>query len=228
MQLMIAHRDREFVEDLKYSLETDGMIVYEASTIACAHELLTKQEFQFCLVGSQLEDGNALDFRRRMEDDVFVPMIVVSEHSTSTEAVLCLEYGYDDYMRFPIDFLELKSRIRCVLRRWKTRKDTGKKNAVMEIGQIEADFIHHTLSYQQNQIELTMREFEVFYHLWTAEGAVVSRTQLLTKLGGETDSQSRTADVYVRRIRTKCSKLGFPNLIRTVWGRGYRFQKELL
>ncbi len=200
--------------------------VYECSNIKDALEKLNKNYFDFVLCDMNFSDGTGLDLKKEMSKLYSIPTIFVSEESDDMKKILALEYGADDYIVYPFNMLELKARIRAVLRRTKTDLETPNSNTnVLEVGGFEFNLLARSVKRNGEDIELTGREFELLYTLVINKDKVLSREELAAKLWSDASGHIRTVDVHVKRLREKI-KDNESLIIRTKWGEGYYFSSN--
>lgn len=171
-------------------------------------------------------DGTGLDFKKEISKLYSIPTIFVSDESDDMKKILALEYGADDYVVYPFNMLELKARIRAVLRRTKSDFDSENKNSnIMQIGGFEFNLISRSVKRYGQDVELTGREFELLYALVSNKDKVLSRKELAAKLWEDAQSHIRTVDVHIKRLREKI-KDNESIIIRTKWGEGYYFSSN--
>ena len=170
--------------------------VSECSTIQDALEKLKKGYYDFLLCDMNFSDGTGLDFKKEISKLYSIPTIFVSDESDDMKKILALEYGADDYVVYPFNMLELKARIRAVLRRTKSDFDSENKNSnIMQIGGFEFNLISRSVKRYGQDVELTGREFELLYALVSNKDKVLSRKELAAKLWEDAQSHIRTVAV---------------------------------
>ena len=169
-------------------------------------------------------DGIELLSRLRRESDAYV--IMLTARTEETDKIVGLSIGADDYMTKPFSPRELVARIKAALRRLKTGIGPGVEGTVLSFKHVVLDESAHTVTVDENPIELTAIEFDLLKTLAENRGRVMTREQLLEKVwGGEYFGEMRVVDVHLGHIR---QKLGRENLIATIRGVGYRFEDEPL
>ena len=143
------------------------------------------------------------------------------------DKIMGLEYGADDYMTKPFNILELKARIKAILRRSVKRSDAQKlqQKKVVKIRNIELQIESRRVFIDEKEVNLTAKEFDILQLLMENQGRVYSRDSLLKKIwGSDYPGDARTVDVHVRRLREKIeSNPSEPEFIFTKWGVGYYF-----
>ncbi len=143
----------------------------------------------------------------------YIEIIIVSANRMVMDKVDGLDLGADDYIEKPFDILELMSRVNAKFRRFKKTKKLFNKDILLDIDK-------HFCYYKDQEIELTVKEFEILKILLENKGNVVSRDQILNELWGDVEAlQSRTVDMHVKSLR---SKFGSETLIQTIYGVGYK------
>ena len=142
------------------------------------------------------------------------------------DKILGLEYGADDYITKPFNILEVKARIKAIMRRVSTGKQKQEKTSVIESGDLKMDCESRRLYVKGKEINLTAKEFDLLELLVTNPNKVYSRERLLNLVWGyEYPGDVRTVDVHVRRMREKIeSNPSEPKYVHTKWGVGYYYQ----
>ena len=152
-----------------------------------------------------------------------VPIIMLTAKGDDMDKILGLEYGADDYITKPFNILEVKARIKAIMRRMQKREAAP---SVMVFEDLKINEEYRRVLVKDREINLTSREFEVLELLASAPGKVYSREELLKTIWGEDyPGDVRTVDVHVRRLREKLERNpSEPRYVRTKWGTGYYFQ----
>lgn len=163
------------------------------------------------------EDGlSVLKHLREKSKTKDIPVIMLTAKGSEFDKVTGLDMGADDYIAKPFGMTELISRIRAVLRRYeKTRTDKTYK-----VGELYVNPAKHIIEVSGESVALSYKEYSLLMVLLEAEGNVVERETLLTKVWGEFYAESRTLDVHIRKLRVKLGTAG--NMIETVKGIGYK------
>ena len=163
------------------------------------------------------EDGlSILKKLREKSETADVPVIMLTAKDSEFDKVMGLDMGADDYIAKPFGMTELISRIRAVLRRY----EKNKTNKVYRIGELYVNHAKHIIEVSGVSVALSYKEYSLLMALLEAEGDVVKRDTLLTKVWGEFYTESRTLDVHIRKLRMKLGSAGM--LIQTVKGIGYK------
>ncbi|MDX9917438.1 MAG: response regulator transcription factor [Gudongella sp.] len=226
-RVLIVDGDKSFVKGLKYSLEQDDYetdYVYSATT---AMEMVSKREYDMVLTEVELADGNGLALCQNIRSISGVPIIVITVVDEDIKKILALEYGADDYLVKPFNILELKARMKAVLRRVSNRVPEKDGNSI-EIRDIRINTVGRKVSCKDTDVSLTGKEFDLLYVLASTPGKVFTREELLERVWGYAYyGDLRTVDVHIRRIREKLEKdPKNADYIMTKWGVGYYFKEN--
>ncbi len=222
MEILLLHTDQELINNIKYSFERDGDRIFIDDSLESSLSKLGNLKVDLILMGNVLKDGEIPQAIRTIKESFSIPIIILSQDKQAKTAVLCLEYGAEDFMTYPIDFLELKARIRALKRIMKS--STSEESYMLKRGPLNLDLIKHEISLKGISIALTSKEFELLFILSGNMGKIFSREMLAEDLWpGQGDASLRTVDVYIRRLREKLSDLGQDSLIETRWRQGYIF-----
>lgn len=230
---VLAIDDEEHIlELLTYNLEASGFVVHTATTVKQGKEILAKQDVDLILLDIMLPDMDGVTALRQFKTDEktkWIPVIMVTAKSEEIDKIIGLELGADDYISKPFSVRELVARVKVVMRRNTVAevsvvtKDTNK----LKYKGLELDIESHTVSHNDNVIELTLKEFEILRLLMENRGKVLTREVLLDKIWGyDYYGETRTVDVHIRYLRSKLDGYGLDECIETVRGVGYKFIKE--
>ena len=233
MKLLLVYSDQEFIDNFNYSFKSEEYRIFAAHTIKEALLLLKKNEYDLVIMDMLFKDGTGLDLKRKMNEIIDIPTIVVSENKEPNEIVLALEYGCDDYIIRPFYLLELKARIRSVIRRSRVNKDETIKvvkeaDNSMSKDKFEFNILGRKVTVDEIELDLTGKEFDLLFILVSNKGKVFSRKELAASLWKDIeDSNIRTVDVHIRRLREKLESTSTDKYIQTRWGEGYFYSDEI-
>jgi DNA-binding response OmpR family regulator len=222
-RVLVVEDDEDLREVMAGALTGDGHAVVEAADGLAALDALATHSFDLVLLDIGLGHGpDGVEVCRRLRragDDAHV--VAVTARDGEADVVLALEAGADDYVAKPVGIIELRSRVRAVLRR--VHRD-GAPRAVLEHGALRVDADARRARIDGTELSLTYSEFEVLHALLQAQGRLLSRQQLLDAIfGGHEFRDPRAIDVHVHHLREKLAAAGGePNAIVTVRGAGYR------
>lgn len=223
-RLLIVDDEPLMLKGLKYSLEQDGYEVDTAIDGEAALEKFAAREFDLILLDVMLPHLNGIEVCQRIRETSMVPIIMLTAKGEDMDKILGLEYGADDYMTKPFNVLEVKARIKTILRR--TAQPTrGDERKTIKVRNLSMNLQNRTVSIAGADIALTAKEFDLLHLLITNRGKVFSREELLETLWkNEYMGDLRTIDVHIRRLREKIEQnTSQPEYIHTKWGVGYYF-----
>lgn len=231
-KLLVVNQDQEFIDNFIYSFKTEDYEIAYSKNIREAMDDLSKNDYDLAIIDMKYKDGTGLDLKRRMNDLRDIPTIVVSENSEPNEKVLALEYGCDDYIERPFYLLELKARIRAVLRRTnkaEVKIEQPRKEDSLSKGLFEFNILGRKVKVEDIELDLTGKEFDLLYILVSNKNKVFTRRDLADELWkGIDESNIRTVDVHIRRLREKLEPTRANRFIQTSWGEGYYFDDSML
>ena len=211
---------------LTYPLERDGYRVVQARDGEEALRRFAEEEIDLVVLDIMLPKLDGLEVCKKLRAESTVPIIMLTARDDELDKVLGLELGADDYITKPFLIREFRSRVRAVLRRAATPHLGGKRDEVIDRGDVRIDLPRRTVEVRGALVQMTFVEFELLALLAASPGVVYSRRQLLERLRGGSDyREPRTIDVHVRHLREKIEQESRePELILTVRGAGYRFR----
>ena len=225
-KILVVDDEKLIVKGIKFSLEQDGMDIDVAYDGEEALELIKKNDYDLAVLDVMLPKMDGLQVCREVREFSQMPIIMVTAKGEDMDKILGLEYGADDYMTKPFNILELKARIKAVLRRSAAAK-TDKAPAKHELRarDLVVDLDSRRVFVDGREANLTAKEFDLLELLMKTPGKVYSREKLLdTVWGFDYPGDVRTVDVHVRRLREKIEKKpSAPEYIFTKWGVGYYF-----
>ena len=225
-KILVVDDEKLIVKGIKFSLEQDGMDIDVAYDGEEALELKKKNDYDLAVLDVMLPKMDGLQVCREVREFSQMPIIMVTAKGEDMDKILGLEYGADDYMTKPFNILELKARIKAVLRRSAAAK-TDKAPAKNELRarDLVVDLDSRRVFVDGREANLTAKEFDLLELLMKTPGKVYSREKLLdTVWGFDYPGDVRTVDVHVRRLREKIEKKpSAPEYIFTKWGVGYYF-----
>lgn len=227
LRVLLVFPDSDYKKEIVYNFSGDPN--YELSickTIEEAMSSIKKKNFEVVLIDMRFSDGTGLDLKKKMVEIKDIPTIVVSNVDDEIKKVLALEYGCDDYVNVPFNILELKARIRAVLRRYQqdTESVSGNdKENIISLGKFDFNIVGRKVKMGGKAVDLTGKEFDLLYIMVSNPGIVFSREQLAEEIWGKYyDGHLRTVDVHIKRLREKI-KDSDSHLIKTKWGEGYYY-----
>jgi two-component system phosphate regulon response regulator PhoB len=220
-RLLLAEDDPAMVELLRFTFEKQGFDVVSTPSGEEALLLASESPPDIVILDWMLEELSGLEVCRRMRrtpESSNLPIIMLSARGEEADRVRGLETGADDYVTKPFSPPELIARVRAVLRRVRP----ALAGMVLSVGDLELDMASYKVRRGSTAVSVGPTEFKLLRHFLEHPGHVFSREQLLDAVWGrDTEVESRTVDVYVRRLRRAINVPGHDDLIRTVRSAGY-------
>ena len=225
-KILLVDDEPLILKGLKYSLEQDG---YQTDSAMDGEEALTKffaGEYDLILLDVMLPGVDGIEVCQRIREKSNVPIIMLTAKGEDMDKILGLEYGADDYMTKPFNILEVKARIKAIMRRARSEHEEKEKAKTIESGDLKMDCESRRVFIAGKEINLTAKEFDVLELLVFNPNKVYSRENLLNIVWGyEYPGDVRTVDVHIRRLREKIeTNPSEPKYVHTKWGVGYYFQ----
>ena len=220
--ILVVDDEKNIVKGIKFSLEQDGMKVDMAYDGEEGLAMARENNYDLILLDVMLPKIEGTEVCRQIRELSAVPVVMVTAKGDDMDKIMGLEYGADDYITKPFNILELKARIKAILRRATQTKPIAKKPMVT-LRDINVDTRARRVFVQNLEIYLTAKEYDLLEYLMLNVGKVYTREALLNSLwGADNAGDVRTVDVHVRRLREKIeSNPSDPQYIFTKWGVGY-------
>lgn len=222
--------EKLIVKGMRFSLEQDGMDVDCAYDGEEAISLAKQKEYDVVLLDVMLPKFDGYEVCQAIREFSEMPIIMLTAKGNDMDKILGLEYGADDYITKPFNILEVKARIKAIMRRnaKKGRRDRQDEGRLVTAGDLKLDRDSRRVFIGDKEINLTAKEFDLLELLTCNPGKVYSREQLLTFVWGNKAMDTgdvRTVDVHVRRLREKIEPSpSDPKYVHTKWGVGYYFR----
>mgnify|MGYP000799346590 FL=1 len=225
-KVLVVDDEKLIVKGLRFSLEQDGMEVDCAYDGEEALEKAKAGEYDIILLDLMLPKMDGLEVCQQIREFSNVPIIMLTAKGEDMDKILGLEYGADDYVTKPFNILEVKARIKAIIRRAGSKQDKQEKAKTVEVGELKLDCEGRLVFISGKEINLTAKEFDVLELLVFNPNKVYSRENLLNIVWGyEYPGDVRTVDVHIRRLREKIeANPSEPKYVHTKWGVGYYFQ----
>ncbi len=228
-RVLVVDDEKLIVKGIKFSLEQDGM---EVDTAYDGNEALDKarnNDYDIILLDVMLPGLDGFQVCQMIREESDVPIIMLTAKGDDMDKILGLEYGADDYVTKPFNILEVKARIKAIIRRTRSSKADQHKARVITSGNMRVELDSRRVFIEGKEVNLTAREFDLLELLITNPNKVFNRETMLEKVWGADYSgderAERTVDVHVRRLREKIEKNpSDPRYIHTKWGYGYYFE----
>ncbi len=231
-KVLIVDDEKLIVKGLRFSLQQDG---YETD---CAYDgeeavaMAKNSVYDIILLDVMLPKLSGLEVCQQIREFSDVPIIMVTARGEDLDKILGLDYGADDYITKPFNVLEVKARIKAVLRRSAKQSSAVSEKAVkineLVGGDLLLDVDNRRLYIGEREVNLTSKEFELLELLVRNPGKVYSREKLLSDVwGADFPGDVRTVDVHIRRLREKIeTNPSEPMYVQTKWGIGYYFRAQ--
>ena len=225
--VLVVDDEKLIVKGIKFSLEQDGMEVDCAYDGEEALEYAKNKEYDMVLLDIMLPKMTGIEVCQQIREFSTMPIIMITAKGDDMDKILGLEYGADDYITKPFNILEVKARIKAIMRRnTKSAEPAAPVSKRLTAGDMKIDCDSRTLFIGGREINLTAKEFDLLELLAFNPNKVYSRENLLNIVWGyEYPGDVRTVDVHVRRLREKIeANPSEPKYVHTKWGVGYYFQ----
>ena len=225
-KVLVVDDEKLIVKGIRFSLEQDGMEVSCAYDGEEALQMVKAEQFDIILLDVMLPKLTGFEVCQQIREFSSVPIIMLTAKGDDMDKILGLEYGADDYITKPFNILEVKARIKAIIRR--TSKPLQKSDSQEKItaGDMVIERDNRRVTIGEREINLTAKEFDLLEILAMHPNQVYSRDKLLTLVwGADYPGDARTVDVHIRRLREKVEvNSSEPKYVHTKWGVGYFFK----
>ncbi|MCH5272085.1 MAG: response regulator transcription factor [Lachnospiraceae bacterium] len=222
-KVLVVDDEKLIVKGIKFSLEQEGLLVDCAYDGEEALAAVQENSYDVILLDVMLPKLSGFEVCSQIREFSDVPIVMLTAKSEDIDKIMGLEYGADDYITKPFNILEVKARVKAILRRSGKRDTDGQR---LSFGAISLEREGRRVFLKGQEVNLTAKEFDLLELLMTNPNKVYSRESLLNIVWGyEYPGDVRTVDVHVRRLREKIeSNPSEPVYIHTKWGVGYFFK----
>ena len=225
-RVLVVDDEKLIVKGIRFSLEQDGMEVDCAYDGEEALKLAKENAYDIILLDIMLPKHDGFEVCQQIREYSDVPIVMLTAKGDDMDKILGLEYGADDYITKPFNILEVKARIKAIMRRT-SKRDKGQSNDKVIIKvEMKIDCESRRVMIGDKEINLTAKEFDLLELLAMNPNKVYSRENLLNIVWGyEYPGDARTVDVHIRRLREKIeTNPSDPKYVYTKWGVGYYFR----
>jgi len=228
-KILVVDDEKSIVKGIRFSLEQEGYTIDSAYDGDEALNLAKECEYDVVLLDVMLPKKDGLEVCRIIRGFSTMPIIMLTAKGDDMDKILGLEFGADDYMTKPFNIMELKARIKAIIRRntfvSNKIKEEGNKNIIK--GDLELQTESRRVFVKEVETKLTAKEFDLLELFISNPNKVYSREQLLNIVWGyDFPGDVRTVDVHVRRLREKIeNNPSEPIYVQTKWGVGYYYQQ---
>ena len=225
-RVLVVDDEKLIVKGIRFSLEQEGMKVDCAYDGEEALKLAKENIYDILLLDVMLPKYDGFEVCRQIREYSDVPIIMLTAKGDDMDKILGLEYGADDYITKPFNILEVKARIKAILRRTGRKKTEREDDKIIVKGEMKIDCESRRVVIGEQETNLTAKEFDLLELLAMNPNKVYSREDLLNTVWGyDYPGDARTVDVHIRRLREKIEvNPGVPDYVHTKWGVGYYFQ----
>ncbi len=223
MKILVVDDERLLVKGIKFNLENEGYTVDACYDGESAVNMARTGGYDLIILDLMMPKKDGLQACQEIRGFSTVPIIMLTARSEGADLLMGFESGADDYVTKPFNILELKARVRALLRRSSITAPAAETGAVLRTGEISVNESRRQAFKGETPVELTMKEFDLILFLMKNPGRVYSRENLLDLVWGyDYQGDTRTVDVHIRRLREKLEQdPAHPAHIITKWGVGY-------
>ncbi|QOV18348.1 response regulator transcription factor [Blautia liquoris] len=225
-RVLVVDDEKLIVKGIRFSLEQEGMEVSAAYDGEEALTMARENEYDIILLDIMLPKLNGLEVCQQIREFSNVPIVMLTAKGEDMDKILGLEYGADDYITKPFNILEVKARIKAIMRRTNGKQAKEEQSNIIKARDLRLDCDSRRVFIGEKEVNLTAKEFDVLQLLINNPNKVYSRENLLNIVWGyEYPGDVRTVDVHIRRLREKIEpNPSDPKYVQTKWGVGYYFQ----
>ena len=223
MKVLIIEDERSLAREMKLFLEKAFYLCDVANSAAQARKMMIDNGYDFLLLDLGLPDGDGLDLLN--DTKRLCPKasyIIITARGKLEDKIKGLDLGADDYLSKPFSLLELQSRMHAI-----TRRKSGNNDPVLEIGDFNIDLNKRTVYFEENEIILSRKEFDLLSYMILHKNRPLTRMQLSEHIWGnfsDDDSDSNYIDVHIKNIRKKMSAFASVDWLQTLRGIGYKIK----
>ncbi|MCL1835320.1 MAG: response regulator transcription factor [Oscillospiraceae bacterium] len=221
MRILVVDDEKLLVKGIKFNLENEGYQVDAGYNGMEAVDMARNDNYDLIILDIMMPELEGLEACKRIREFSTVPIIILTARGDDMDKVIGFEHGADDYITKPFNIIELKARVRALLRR--SALVNSATGSVISVGNTEVDAEKRVVKKSGTPVELTVKEFDLYELLAKNPGRVFSRNTLLNIVWGyRYQGDIRTVDVHIRRLREKLEdNPAEPENILTKWGVGY-------
>ena len=227
-KVLVVDDEKLIVKGIRFSLEQDGMEVDCAYDGEEALEKIRANTYDIILLDIMLPKLDGFQVCQQVREFSDVPILMLTAKGDDMDKILGLEYGADDYITKPFNILEVKARIKAIIRRTNASQSKKENEKVIESGDLRLDCESRRAYVLNKEVNLTAKEFDLIELFVTNPNKIYSRENLLNLVWGyEYPGDVRTVDVHVRRLREKIeANPSEPKYVHTKWGVGYYYYQS--
>ena len=225
-RVLVVDDEKLIVKGIRFSLLQDSLEVDCAYDGEEALNMAKENEYDLILLDVMLPKMDGFEVCQQIREFSDVPIIMLTAKGDDMDKILGLDYGADDYITKPFNILEVKARIKAIMRRGRKKDQKEASSNVIEKNGMKIDRESRRVFIEGQEVNLTAKEFDVLELLAMNQDKVYNRDQLLNLVWGpEYPGDARTVDVHIRRLREKIEQTpSNPKYVYTKWGVGYYFK----
>ncbi len=227
-RVLIIEDDKEIASVVSMNLESSGLLSQKVHDGLEGLNQAVSGDYDLIILDIMLPSLDGISICRKIrEADTHTPILMLTARSQEIDLVLSLELGADDYMSKPFSVRELTARVNALLRRSKVSREEKTKHEIVRVGDFLIDFDRHRINLKGEDLELTVKEFELLSLFARNPGRAYSRSELLNIIWGYSfEGYEHTVNTHINRLRNKIEEdPAHPRFLTTVWGIGYRFEE---
>lgn len=227
-KVLVVDDEKLIVKGIRFSLEQDGMEVDCAYDGEEALNMAKANEYDMILLDIMLPKMDGFEVCQAIREFSDMPIVMLTAKGDDMDKILGLDYGADDYITKPFNILEVKARIKAIMRRTAGPREKKEVSSIVEKGDLRLDCDSRRLFISGREVNLTAKEFDLLELLVKNENKVYSR-KICSNLvwGKDYPGDVRTVDVHVRRLREKIeTNPSEPKYVHTKWGVGYYYYQK--
>lgn len=228
MRILIVDDEKEIANLIELYLNNEGYETVKCNDGKAALKIIEKDEFDLAILDIMLPGVNGFELCEKIRKSHKYPVIMLTAKTSFTDRISGLSLGADDYVTKPFNPLELVARVNAQTRRYHQYNSVEDSEDIIEISGLEINKAERSCRLYSEEIPLTRTEFKILWYLCENAGRVITTESLFEQVWGEEYLDSNnTVMVHIRRIREKLhEKPKNPKFIKTVWGVGYKIEKE--
>ncbi|MCD8327380.1 MAG: response regulator transcription factor [Lachnospiraceae bacterium] len=225
-KVLVVDDEKLIVKGIRFSLEQEGMEVDAAYDGEEALAMAKNKDYDIILLDVMLPKIGGFEVCQQIREFSDVPVLMLTAKGDDMDKILGLEYGADDYITKPFNILEVKARMKAIMRRASKKEEASRPENLIEDGDLKLERDGCRCYINGKEMSLTAKEYELLELLVSNPNKIYSREQLLKLVwGADYPGDVRTVDVHVRRLREKIeSNPSEPRYIHTKWGVGYYYR----
>lgn len=226
-QILIVDDEKEIADLIEVYLKNDGFTVYKFYNGIDALKCIEETHLDLAILDVMLPDIDGFRICQKIREKFYYPVIMLTAKVDNGDKIMGLTIGADDYITKPFNILEVKARIKAIMRRSEPKAAKAEESKELSFGELKINTESRRGYISEKEVNLTAKEFDLLELLMTHPNKVYGREELLNTVWGyEYPGDVRTVDVHIRRLREKIeNKPSEPKYIHTKWGVGYYFQK---